>query len=58
MSDISQMIDDCKKRESRLSEWEQHFIDSISNQIGQGLALTGIQIEKLEAIWESATEDG
>ena len=29
------MIDDCEKRESRMTEWEATFIDSISSQIGK-----------------------
>ena len=28
-----QMVDDCEKRESRLSEWEQGFIESIRSRL-------------------------
>jgi len=50
----AQMINDCEKRESRLSEWEQGFIDSISRRD----SLTSKQIDALERVWEKATEEG
>ncbi len=34
--DISQMIEDCEARDTKLSEWEQQFIDSISKQLERG----------------------
>lgn len=54
-TEISQMIEDCEKRESKLSEWEQTFIDSIGNQLGQGRGLTKKQEETLTKIWERVT---
>lgn len=50
-----QMIDDCEKRESKLSEWEQSFIDSLSTQVGRGQSLSNKQAEVLERIWERVT---
>ncbi len=59
MSDeIGQMIDDCETRESRLSEWEAEFIDSLRHQLANGRNLTERQVEKLESIWEKATKHG
>jgi hypothetical protein len=49
--EISQMIEDCEKRQSKLSEWEQDFIQSISEKD----SLTEKQIGILEKIWEKVT---
>lgn len=53
--EYSRMLDDCEKRESKLSEWERGFIDSLGMQIAAGRIPTAKQIEKLEAIWERVT---
>lgn len=53
-----QMIDDCEARESRLTEWQATFIDSIKSQIHNGRTLTGKQIETLDDIWERVTAKG
>ena len=53
-----QMISDCEARESRLSEWEAGFIDSISKQVEKGRSLTDKQDETLNRIWEKVTENG
>jgi hypothetical protein len=50
-----QMIEDCEARESKCSEWEQSFIDSLSKQMGDGCSLTDKQYMKLESIWERVT---
>jgi len=52
------MIADCEARESRLSDWERSFVDSIGEQIAQGRSLTPRQAETLDRIWEKATERG
>lgn len=49
------MITDCMKRESKLSEWEKTFLDSIDAQLGRGHSLTAKQIETLDKIWERVT---
>ena len=56
--DHAQMIADCEQRESRLSEWEQGFIDHVSHQLRQGRSLTTKEAAKLDEIWNKATEDG
>lgn len=48
------MIEDCIKRESRLTEWELEFIQSI-NETVLSKSLTEKQIEKLEKVWERIT---
>ena len=52
------MVDDCEKRESRLTEWERTFIDSIRTQIERGRGLTPKQTDTLDEIWERATTRG
>jgi hypothetical protein len=53
-----QLIDDCETREQRLSEWERDFMDSIKARLAVGKALSTTQAQKLEEIWERATEKG
>ena len=53
-----QLIDDCEKRESHLSDWERGFVDSIARRIQNGGMLTVKQEETLNAIWERATKNG
>ena len=50
-----QMLADCEKRESKISDWERSFVDSLSQQIGRGRTPTAKQIETLDAIWERVT---
>jgi hypothetical protein len=57
-SEYLQMIDDCEDRESRLTEWERGFVDSIRAQIERGKLLTPKQIETVDEIWERATARG
>ena len=49
------MIDDCEKRESKLTDWERSFVDSISSQLAKDRPLTDRQIETLDKIWERVT---
>lgn len=51
----AQMVEDCEKRESKLSDWERGFIDSIGQQLARGRALTEKQAERLDEIWERVT---
>ena len=53
--DIAQMIEDCEARDSKLSEWEQQFIDSIGRQLAKNGSLSQKQRERLEQIWERIT---
>lgn len=58
MSENEQMVADCETRESRLSDWERSFIDSIGQQLAAGRALSSKQTEILDRIWDSATSKG
>lgn len=53
--DIAQMIEDCEARDSKLSEWEQQFIDSIGRQSARTGGLSQKQTERLKQIWERIT---
>jgi SMC interacting uncharacterized protein involved in chromosome segregation len=57
-TEYERMLSDCEKRESRMTEWEQSFIDSLSVQIGRGRIPSAKQIETLERIWEKVTANG
>lgn len=56
--EIATMVSDCEKRESRLSDYERNFIDSVGREIGSGRSLTKKQADKLEEIWDRATANG
>lgn len=53
-----QLIDDCQARESRLTDWERGFIDSIAGQLGNGRTLSQKQADTLDQIWERVTSTG
>lgn len=53
-----QLVADCEARESRLSDWDRTFVDSIRHRLEQGIALTPKQTEKLGEVWERATARG
>lgn len=57
-SEYQQLIDDCEARESRLTDWDRDFIDSIKLRLSSGTPLSPKQIEKLDEIWERATSRG
>jgi hypothetical protein len=50
-----QMVLDCENRESKLTDFERSFIDSIGRQLAAGRALTPKQVEVLERAWERVT---
>lgn len=56
--EYAKMLDDCEERESRMTEWESDFCDSLSSQIDRGRVPTDKQIETLDRIWEKATARG
>ena len=52
------MIEDCLKRSHKMTDWEQGFIDSISNRLKGLTPLTAMQLATLDEIWEKVTKDG
>ena len=53
-----QMISDCEKRDTQLSDYEAKFIDSISLYMDKAGFLSIKQDSMLEAIWNRVTEKG
>lgn len=58
MTEHEQMLDDCEQRESRLSDWERQFVDSIGKQLRDGRSLTEKQAARLDEVWNKATARG
>ena len=58
VDEYMQMVDDCEKREARLTEWEVGFIDSIRNRLEKEIPLTPRQADTLDNVWERATSNG
>lgn len=52
------LLDDCEKREDRLTDWERGFIDSLRKQIESDRRPSPKQIDTLDNIWERATKRG
>lgn len=52
------LVEDCERRESRLTDWERQFIDSLRSQLEEGRRPSKTQIEKLDEVWEKATAKG
>lgn len=57
-SEYVTLLDDCEKREARLTDWERGFVDSLREQIAAGRRPTTKQIDTLDNIWERATARG
>lgn len=53
--EIEQMITDCERRESKLTDWERGFVDDMRARLERGQGLTKGQEEKLEQIWDRVT---
>ena len=53
-----QLITDCEDRDSKLTEWERTFLDSIKNQLEMRGFLTSRQTDNLAKIWKKATKNG
>lgn len=49
------MVQDCENRESKLTDWERSFIDSIRRQLENGRGLSEKQRESLDQVWERVT---
>jgi len=52
------LIEDCEKREKKLSSWDVDFLASVKDRLIDKKPLTPKQIECLEGIWERATKNG
>ena len=57
-SEYLTLLEDCEKREERLTDWERGFVDSLRRQIEGGRRPSVKQIEALDNVWERATAKG
>ena len=55
LDELEQMVEDCEARESKLTQWEVDFIDSIGSRLRHGRPLTEGQETTLEKIWKRIT---
>lgn len=55
MDEFHQMVEDCEHRESRLTDWERGFIDSVADR---GFPPTQKQYDTLSDIWDRVTAKG
>lgn len=53
-----QQIEDCRKRDDRLSAWEADFLDSVENRLNERRELSEKQAAILDKIWDKATAKG
>ena len=53
-----QMLDDCEKRDTHLSDSEAKIIDSLAHYMDRGGFLSVEQDELLEKIWDRVTDKG
>jgi len=55
MEEVQQMIEDCQNRQSKLTDWEIGFIDSLEIRIGKGFGCSERQYARLVEAWERVT---
>jgi hypothetical protein len=55
MEDWQTMVEDCEKRESKLTAWEAEFIASLRGRLDAEMGLTDKQAAQLEKVWERVT---
>lgn len=55
-SDIVDLLDECETQESKLSDWEREFVDSVSDQVARKRGLTSRQYEKLQDVVDRLDE--
>lgn len=49
------MVMDCRQRFTKLTPWEQDFLDTVERQLGKGKHPSPKQYHKLEDIWLKVT---
>lgn len=50
------MLEDIKKRVTKLNDWEAGFIQSVEKQIDKGQLLSAKQDQRFTEIWERVTD--
>lgn len=57
-SEYIQLIDDCEKRDTKISAWDVDFLVSIRERLERKQPLTQKQSNILDEIWEKAMRNG
>jgi hypothetical protein len=52
------LVRDCELRESRLTDWERNFVESLRDRLDAGTGLTAKQAQTLDCLWERITARG
>lgn len=55
IEEVTQMLEDCMKRETKMTEWESSFIQNIYEKL-ERYPLSEKEIHRLEQIWERLTQ--
>lgn len=53
--EYAQMLKDCVRRQSKLTEWDRGFLDSLVHEIEDHGTPTPRQCEVLDKIWDRVT---
>lgn len=56
--DLRQMVQDCKDRKSKISDFEYKLIACYGDSLKSDKGLTKNHVKSLEKIWNKATEQG
>lgn len=58
-NEYMRQIEDCMARDNRMTEWEQNFVQSLSEQLERSDGgLSQKQIDVLDRVWEKVTKNG
>jgi hypothetical protein len=50
------MIRDCEENDSKLTDWERNFLDSVSDALSKGYTLSTKRLDVLNTIWEKVNK--
>lgn len=58
-NEYTRQIEDCMARDNKMTEWEQNFVQSLSEQLERSAnGLSQKQIDVLDRVWEKVTKNG
>lgn len=58
VDELMTLVEDCEIRESRMTEWEADFVESIRSRLEKERPLTERQQDTLERLWDRVTAHG
>ena len=53
--EYEQMLQDCIKRDAKLTDWERDFVESLDHRLAKGKTPTPKQCAVLDRIWDRVT---